>query len=171
MLRRTPIRVCLRGTADYMVPPERADPPFRPEELAQLARGDIPYFFHIYGQSGVFAFDSPDRARVVRLRQTRANPALQVARHLRSPSRASLAAQGLFAVIAAFDHKGLTGGVFQDEGFELRCTRRQLIAGPRDGGAETRRDLSAFVGSVYLPCACGEDRAVFAAPPRVCVAG
>jgi hypothetical protein len=31
-----------------------------------------------------------------------------------------------------------------------------------------RRDMSAFVGSVYLRCACGEVRTVFVPPVTVC---
>ncbi|HSU40579.1 MAG TPA: hypothetical protein VLJ38_13465, partial [Polyangiaceae bacterium] len=46
--RDTPIRVCLRGTDEYVralsVPPW---PPLLDAEATQLARGDIPYFFRL----------------------------------------------------------------------------------------------------------------------------
>jgi hypothetical protein len=49
-LRETPIRVCLRGTGDYVrAAKEPLWPPLLDAEAEQLARGDIPYFFRLYG--------------------------------------------------------------------------------------------------------------------------
>src|SRR5262249_26333177 len=93
-LRRTPIRICLRGTADYMCPPERAWPPFIPAEREQLERGDIPYFFHLYGRRGVHYFVDAARTRLGHLPlargEAKTNPVLPLSRSLRTPSRRSL---------------------------------------------------------------------------------
>ena len=57
--RETPIRVCLRGTEEYVralsVP---LWPPLLDAEAEQLARGDIPYFFRLYGRRGIFYYQN-----------------------------------------------------------------------------------------------------------------
>lgn len=170
-LRRAPIRVCLRGTVDYQLPPERAAPPYLPEELVQLERGDVPYFFHRYGSPGLRYFLDAERRRegLVRLApgQPKTNPVLRLSQRLRGPSRAALRDQGLFLVLAAFDSPALRGPYRAGE-LELRLTSRRIVVRRRGETLDARRDLSAFVASVYLPCACGEDRSPLAAPPRPC---
>ncbi len=91
----TPIRVCLRGTDEYVraasVPPW---PPLLAAEALQLARGDIPYFFRLYGERGIRYYDHraltrsatlPARGDVPRL-----EPLLSTARTLRSARRRRL---------------------------------------------------------------------------------
>ena len=59
-LRETPIRVCLRGTGDYVhAGSEPLWPPLLDAEAEQLARGDIPYFFRLYGQPGIHYYGRP----------------------------------------------------------------------------------------------------------------
>ena len=55
---------------------------------------------------------------------------------------------------------------------EARRTPRRLVRRQRlaDEELESRRDLSAFVGSVYLPCRCGEVHSVFVPAVTVCEA-
>jgi hypothetical protein len=71
----------------------------------------------------------------------------------------------LFALVGAFDHPQLAGRHRSAE-LELRFGARSLVI-VQPGGEELRagRDLSAFVSSVYMPCACGEVRSVLV--PRV----
>lgn len=169
-LRTTPIRICLRGTADYTCPPEAAWPPFLPAELEQLSRGDIPYFFHLYGRRGVHYFANAACTSLGHLPpvpgEAKTNPVLPLSRNLRTPSRTSLAEQGLFLLLAAFDSKAIEGH-HRGGDLELRVTKRRFELRFDDGETlDARRDLSTFVSSVYLPCTCGETRGVFAAPQR-----
>jgi hypothetical protein len=68
---------------------------------------------------------------------------------------------GLFTLIGAFDHPSLEGrhehpALAVDFG-----ARRLVVSFPSGEELQARRNLSAFVGSVYLPCRCGEVRTVF----------
>ncbi|HTQ04695.1 MAG TPA: hypothetical protein VMI54_12605 [Polyangiaceae bacterium] len=159
----TPIRVCLRGTDEYVraasVPPW---PPLLEAEREQLARGDVPYFFRRYGAPGIHYYRNraltelgvlPRRGDAPKL-----EPLLAVTRGLRSPARQKLRDQGLFALLGAFDHAGLTGRHANDE-LTVRFGARSLGVRLASGDEfETRRDLSAFVGTIYSPCRCGEVR-------------
>jgi hypothetical protein len=165
-LRETPIRVCLRGTEEYV----RGDfeslwPPLLEAEAAQLERGDIPYFFRLYGRPGIHYFGNQQLTRLERLPLQgdvpQLEPLLPLARGLSSPGRRRLKADGLFTLVAAFDHPDFEGNHASSE-LEIRFGRRSLTL-VIDGREElsSRRDLSAFVSSVYMPCTCGEVRSVF----------
>jgi len=174
--RDTPMRVCLRGTDEYVralsVPPW---PPLLDAEATQLARGDIPYFFRLYGRRGIHYYENraltrlgtlPARGDVPRLA-----PLLSVAARLRSPRRVRLREEGLFALVGAFDHPALSGRHTSDE-LELTFTARRITAKlPAKEELVSRRNLAAFVGSVYSPCRCGEVRSVFVPAVTRCRAG
>jgi hypothetical protein len=99
------------------------------------------------------------------------DPVLQVLRGFRSPSRKRLREEGLFTLLGAFDHTSFSG---KHEADELAVTfRARTLVVTLEGGEEltSRRDLRAFVGSVYLPCRCGEVRSVFVPKVTVCEAG
>ncbi len=174
-LSETPIRVCLRGTDEYVrARTEPLWPPLLDGEAEQLARGDIPYFFRFLGRPGIHYYADPELTRLHHLPARgdvpQLEPLLSVARGLRAPSRKSLREQGLFTVLGAFDHAALRG---RHEADDLAVTfqRRTLIVHLPDGEElETRRDMSAFVGSVYLPCRCGEVRSVFVPAVTTCEA-
>ena len=51
--------------------------------------------------------------------------------------------------------------------FKARTLVVKLASGDE---LQSRRNLSAFVGSVYLPCHCGEVRSVFVPAVTVCEA-
>lgn len=171
--RRAPIRVCLRGTDEYVrarsVPPW---PPLLDAESEQLERGDIPYFFRLYGQPGIRWYSNraltrtrtlPTRGDVPKL-----EPLLSVARGLRSTSRRKLREDGLFALLGAFDHPGLAG---RSPGRELAVTfgaRRLRVTLPGGEVLDAPRRLDALVGSVYLGCRCGEVRQVLVPPVTRC---
>jgi hypothetical protein len=113
-LSEAPIRVLLRGTGDYV----RARsapvwPPLLDAEAEQLARGDIPYFFRLYGRPGIHYFVEPSLERLGRLPTKgdvpQLEPLLPLAKGLRSPSRVSLREEGLFALLGAFDHPSFSG--------------------------------------------------------------
>jgi hypothetical protein len=96
---------------------------------------------------------------------------LQVSRGLRSPSRKTLREEGLFAVLGAFDHASLAGR-HENEDIEATFgTRTIVVRLPAGEELHSRRNLSRFVGSVYLPCRCGEVRSVFVPKVTVCEAG
>lgn len=170
----TPIRVCLRGTDEYV----RAGagdtvwPPLLGAEAEQMARGDIPYFFRIYGQPGIRYYGDASLAQIKRIPLhgdvPQLGPLLSLARGLRAPSRRSLREEGLFTVLGAFDHRGMEGR-HADGGFEVTFKARSLAVKVK-GGEElsVKRDLRAFVGSVYLPCRCGEVREVFVPEVTAC---
>lgn len=176
-LAEAPIRVCLRGTGEYVLArTEPVWPPLLDAESEQLGRGDIPYFFRLYGKPGIHYYADPSLSRLHTLPMRgdvpQLAPLLSIARGLRAPSRKSLAEQGLFTVLGAFDHKGLTGR-HEDEASGLAVTfRRRAVVVHLPGGEEleTRRDMRAFVGSVYLPCRCGEVRSAFVPPVTTCEA-
>lgn len=175
-LKETPIRVCLRGTDEYVrARAEPVWPPLLDAEAEQLARGDIPYFFWLYGSAGIHYFANralterktlPRRGDVPQL-----DPCLSLARGLRSPSRRKLRTQGLFALLGAFDHPSFKGRHLGDE-VTITFGERTLVV-TRGDGEELRspRNLRSIVGSVYLPCRCGEVRSVFVPPVTVCEGG
>jgi len=161
-VEHAPIRVLLRGTGDYV----RARsapvwPPLLAAESEQLARGDIPYFFRLYGRAGIHYFTEPTLERLGRL-PTKGDvpqlaPLLPLAKGLSSPSRASLREEGLFAVLGAFDHPSFEGTHSHGALTVTFSPRRITLALGRKGDElVAKRDLRAYVGSVYLPCACGE---------------
>jgi hypothetical protein len=170
-LRETPIRVCLRATADY-VRTEPLWPPLLDAEIEQMDRGDIPYFFRLYGRPGIHYYADaaleahetlPLEGDVPQL-----DPLLRLSRGMRSPSRRSLREQGLFTIFGAFDHPSLDGTHREGE-LEVSFRARKIVAVlPGGEELETRRDLRAFVGSAYLPCTCGEVRTVLVPPVTVC---
>jgi hypothetical protein len=172
-LRETPIRVCLRGTGDYVQGSgESLWPPLLHAETEQLARGDIPYFFRLYGQPGVRYYAEPTLTEARRLPLTgdvpHLDPLLQLSRGLRAPSRRKLREEGLLTLIGAFDHRAMAGR-HQSEEMDITFKPRSLVVKMGTGEElHARRDMSAFVGSVYLRCACGEVRTVFVPPVTVC---
>lgn len=172
-LRETPIRVCLRGTDEYVR--ARTEPPWPPlldAESEQMARGDIPYFFRLYGRPGIHYYGDPTLSQIKRIPLEgdvpQLEPLLSLSHGLRSPTRKKLREEGLFTLLGAFDHKGITGRHASDD-LEVTFKGRTLVL-KLPGGEElqSRRDLSAFVGSVYLPCSCGEVRSVFVPPVTTC---
>ena len=165
-LRQAPIRVLLRSTGDYVQPDsEPRWPPLLDAETEQLERGDIPYFFRLYGKRGIHYYADrllskwktlPLEGDVPQL-----EPLLDLAGGMRAPSRKNLREDGLFTLLGAFDAARFVGK-HESEGLAVTFGARSLVLNLPDG-AELRahRDLSAFVGSVYLPCRCGEVRSVF----------
>jgi hypothetical protein len=175
-LRDAPIRLLLRSTGDYALAgsPELW-PPLLDAEAEQLARGDVPYFFRFYGKTGIYYYTSPDLRELGRLPLRgdvpQLEPLLDLSRGLRSPSRVKLLQDGFFTVLGAFDHPSLTGQ-HRGESLELGFGARTLSVRFADGERlSTSRKLSAFVGSVYLPCRCGETRSVLVPSPTVCKMG
>lgn len=175
-LRGTPIRVCLRSTEEYV----RASstelwPPLLDAEVEQLERGDIPYFFRLYGRAGIHYYGNhaltehkrlPLRGDVPQL-----EPLLPLSRGLVAPSRKTLREEGLFTVLSAFDHPSLTGLHKSDE-LEVALTPRSIaVTLPNGEVMRSARNLSAHVSSVYLPCRCGEVQSVFVPAVTVCEAG
>jgi hypothetical protein len=165
-LCETPIRICLRSTGEYVQAGAELWPPLLEGELEQLARGDIPYFFRLYGRRGIHYYANRALTELKTLPLAgdvpQLDPILNLSRGLRSPSRKKLREQGLFAVLAAFDDPSFTGRHVSDE-LEVKFGARKLSLKLKSGEElSSKRNLSAFVGSVYLPCRCGEVRAVFA---------
>lgn len=163
-LREAPIRVCLRGTDEYVDSPSRPVwPPLLPAEREQLQRGDIPYFFRRYGSNAIEYFvdaalressQLPTRGDVPKL-----EPLLSVERGLVSPNRSKLLDEGSFALLGAFDHSDLRGRVdVAGVGVEWSARRLRLWL-PSGELLESGRDLRGYVESLYLPCRCGEVRA------------
>ena len=172
-LKEAPIRVCLRGTDEYVrarsVPPW---PPLLEQEQVQLARGDIPYFFRLYGRRGIHYYGNRALTELRHLPLhgdvPQLDPLLSLARGLRAPSRRKLARDGLFTLLGAFDDASFTGTHSSDE-LSVKFSPRRLVVTLADGEElHSLRDLSPFVGSVYLPCQCGEVRSVFVPPVTVC---
>lgn len=175
-LRETPIRVCLRGTDEYVrANTEPLWPPLLDAEVEQLDRGDIPYFFRLYGRPGIHYYGNPALSQIKTLPLKgdvpQLDPILRLSRGLRSPSRKKLREEGLFTLLGAFDHRLLAGRYASDE-LELSFGARTLVVKlPSGEELHSRRNLSAFVASVYLPCSCGEVRSVFVPPVTQCDAG
>ncbi len=168
-LREAPLRVLLRGTDEYvraLTPSARADlwPPLLGEELAQMDRGDIPYFFRLYGQPGIHAFANEELTERLTLPRDgdvpQLDPMLSIEKHLRSPTRKRLREEGVFVLIGAFDDASFEG-THTNGAVEIVFKRRSIRVTFANGEElETRRDMRAFVGSLYLPCTCGEVRSV-----------
>jgi hypothetical protein len=175
-LREAPIRVSLRGTDEYVrARSEPVWPPLLDAESEQLARGDIPYFFRLYGQPGIRYYGDRALKQIKRLPLEgdvpRLDRLLSLSRGLRSPSRKKLREEGLFTLLGAFDHASFAGRHGDDE-LEVTFGSRSLVVKlPSGEELRSRRKLSAFVGSVYLPCRCGEVRSVFVPPVTTCEAG
>lgn len=172
-LKATPVRVCLRGTDEYVrarsVPPW---PPLLKEELEQLERGDIPYFFRLYGRQGIFFYADEELTTLKRLPLRgdvpQLDPMLNLANGLAGPSRRALRDEGIFTIIGAFDDPSFKGSVaFKDVAVAFRA-RSLVVSLPSGQQLEATRNLRAFVGSVYLPCTCGEVRSVFVPKVTVC---
>ena len=174
-LQETPIRICLRGTDEYVrARSEPLWPPLLDAEEEQLARGDIPYFFRLYGQPGIHYYGDRALSQLKRIPLKgdvpQLDPILKLSRGLRSPTRAKLREEGLFTLLGAFDHASFTGK-HKSRDLEVKFGARSLVLKlPTGEELHSRRDLSAFVGSVYLPCRCGEVRSVFVPPVTVCEA-
>jgi hypothetical protein len=165
-LRNMPIRICLRGTEEYVQGDRKSLwPPLLDEEKEQLERGDIPYFFRLYEKPGIHCFANQDLSEIKTLPMEgdvpQLDPILQIAKGFRSKTRKMLREEGLLTVIGAFDHKSFKGTHVLD-GLEVTFQKNTLIVKwPKDEEIEAHRDLSDFVGSVYLPCRCGEVSTVF----------
>lgn len=172
-LGEAPIRVCLRSTGDYLrAATERVWPPLLAAEEEQMARGDVPYFFRFYGRSGIFYYADPALATLGRLPARgdvpRLGPLLDLSRGLAAPARPTLPDEGSIAIVGAFDHPTYRGH-HRGRALELTFRRRSLtLRLPSGEELESDRDLSAWVGSVYLPCRCGEVRTVFVPAVTVC---
>ena len=175
-LRETPIRVCLRGTAEYVhAGSEPLWPPLLDAEAEQLARGDIPYFFRLYGRPGIHYYGDQALRQLKRIPLRgdvpQLDPLLQLSRGLRAPSRKTLREEGLFTLLGAFDDASLNGRHASDA-LEVSFRARSIVVRlPSGEELRSARNLSAHVGSVYLPCRCGEVRSVFVPPVTVCEAG
>lgn len=172
-LHAAPIRVLLRGTGDYVHAAEHPPwPPLLDAEVEQLSRGDIPYFFRLYGRRGIHYYGNESLTELRRLPLQgdvpKLDPLLSLSRGLRAPSRKRLREEGLFTLLGAFDHTSLTG-THASPDLKLRLGARSMSVVLPDGERlETRRNVRAFVGSVYLPCKCGEVRSVFVPPVTHC---
>jgi hypothetical protein len=164
-LRDTPIRVCLRGTDDYVLAGTRPTwPPFLDAELVQLERGDIPYFFRLYGRAGIHYYLDRSLTELGRLPLRgdvpRLEPLLRLSNDLESPGRKKLREEGLFALLGAFDHPSLRGR-HESMGLTVSLGARRIgVTLPTGEALSSPRNLSALVGSAYLPCRCGEVRSV-----------
>jgi hypothetical protein len=174
-LRQAPIRVLLRSTSEYVSPHrEQLWPPLLDAEAEQLERGDVPYFFRLYGKRGIHYYADRALSRFKTLPLAGDTPQLEpllgLSRGLRAPSRKQLREDGLFTLLGAFDDAAFSGKHASD-GLTVRFGVRSLALQLPDG-SELRagRDLSAFVGSVYLPCRCGEVRSVLVPSATRCSA-
>jgi len=174
-LHETPIRICLRGTDEYVrARTEPIWPPLLDAETEQLVRGDIPYFFRLYGRAGIHYYGN--RALTQRKRLPlegdvpQLDPILRLSRGLRSPSRKSLREEGMFTLLGAFDHASLTGRHDADQIEATFSARTLALKLPSGEELHSRRNLRTFVGSVYLPCRCGEVRSVFVPEVTECEA-
>jgi len=174
-LKETPIRVLLRGTGEYVrARSQPIWPPLLEGETEQLARGDIPYFFRLYGRAGIHYYGN----RALSARKTlpkkgdvpQLEPLLSFTHAFRSPSRKKLREEGLFAVIGAFDDASFRGAHASDDLTVTFGARTLVVKSARGEELHARRDLRAFVGSVYLPCRCGEVKSVFVPEVTACKA-
>lgn len=166
-IREAPIRICLRGTGEYVrARTEPIWPPLLPAEIEQLGRGDIPYFFRLCDRAGIRYYADEALRRVQQLPSRgdvpKLDPILSLPRGLRSPARRKLRNEGLFAVLGAFDAKSLTG-THQSGGLSVTFKPRSLVVRLEDGDEmeAPRAAVRSLVSSVYLPCECGEVRSVF----------
>lgn len=174
-LKTTPIRVCLRGTEEYLrASSESLWPPLLEAELEQLERGDVPYFFRLYGRAGIHYYADRALKKLGRLPLAGDVPQLDrnlsLSRGLRSPSRRTLREEGLLALIGAFDHAEYAGRHTLGD-LSVSFGARRLVVGLADGEElHSQRNLRDFVSSVYLPCRCGEVRSVFVPKVTRCLA-
>jgi hypothetical protein len=174
-LRDEPLRVLLRSTGEYLqAGAPSLWPPLLHAEAEQLARGDIPYFFRLYGQPGIHYYVNAELTQVVRLPLMgdvpQLEPLLELSSGLRSPSRKKLREDGLFALLGAFDHPSLSGKHSSSE-LTLTLGARSMTLELASGEAlHSGRNVRKLVSSVYLPCQCGEVREVFVPPVTVCKA-
>ncbi|MEM1181370.1 MAG: hypothetical protein AAGM22_23710 [Acidobacteriota bacterium] len=179
-LKETPIRVCLRGTGTYVYSQtdlqaqiEPLWPPLLDGELEQLDRGDIPYFFRLYGQPGIHHYYSDEDLTSWKTLPLdgdvpQLEPLLDLERGLASPGGRSLREEGLFALIAAFDDPSLSGRHRLGD-FTVELTEDEIIVGfPSGDELACDRDLSDFVAGVYVPCRCGEVETVFVPAVTTC---
>jgi hypothetical protein len=172
-LHEAPIRVCLRSTEEYVRSSSEALwPPLLEAEMEQLDRGDIPYFFRLYGRRGIHYYGNLELTELKHIPLEgdvpQLDPVLKVSRGLRSPSRKKLREDGLFTLLGAFDHPSITGKHASD-GLEVTFGKRSLVITlPNGEELESGRNLSAFVSSVYLPCHCGEVLSVFVPAVTTC---
>lgn len=172
-LGETPIRICLRGTEEYVHAERRSLwPPLLAEEMEQLARGDIPYFFRLYGKPGIHSFGNRELSQIKTLPLKgdvpQLDPILNIERGFRSKGRKALREEGLFTILGAFDHRSFSGKA-ESDGLAVTFRGRTLIVRFENGEElETSRQLRAFVGSLYLPCACGEVLSVFVPSTTQC---
>jgi len=143
-VHEAPIRVLLRSTADYVHGAE--DPPLLDGEIEQLERGDVPYFFRLWGKRGL-RFYRDATLRKVGFADVPLEPLLP--RSLRSRSRAILRDEGLVAVIGAFDHPTLTGR-HEGEGVAITLSARRILIQLGEERIECPRNLRVIVGSVYF---------------------
>lgn len=177
-LEETPIRVCLRGTDVYVHAMRGSQlpvwPPFLDAEQEQMARGDVPYFFRLLARPGIYYYVDPDLETVAQIPTDgdvpRLEPLLDLSNlsgSLRSPNRDILRTEGLFTILGAFDHPSFAGRHSSDE-LAIEFGDGVLGIETADEILETDRDLSAFVGSVYLPCRCGEVESALVPPTTAC---
>lgn len=170
-LDQIPIRVLLRGTDEY-VRPENIWPPLLDAEQEQIARGDVPYFFRFYGKPGIHFFGNEALTKIETLSKRgdvpQLEPLLDISRGLRSSSRKKLREDGLFALVGAFDHPQNKGDFAAGE-ISIAFNARALVVKFENGEElQSRRNLSAFVASVYQPCKCGEVKTVFVPESTTC---
>jgi hypothetical protein len=172
-LRDEPLRVLLRGTEEYVLGrSEPLWPPLLDAEREQLARGDIPYFFRLYGRRGIHYYGDESLRQLKRLPLRgdvpQLDPLLDLARGVRPSSRRKLRNEGLLTVLGAFDHPSFSGVCASAE-LTVTFGARSLVVQFADGEElRSRRNLSEFVSSLYLPCRCGEVRTVFVPEVTVC---
>ncbi|MDA8018993.1 MAG: type 2 lantipeptide synthetase LanM [Thermoanaerobaculia bacterium] len=174
-LDETPIRVCLRGTDVYVYAMLGVDrpvwPPFLEAEEARMARGDVPYFFRLIGQTGIWYYGDADLEIVCQIPTEgdvpRLEPLLDLTGGLCSPNRESLRTEGLFTILGAFDDPSFKGRHRESE-MEIEFGDGVLVVETANEALETDRDLSEFVGSAYMPCRCGEVESVFVPPVTQC---
>ncbi len=164
-LRETPIRVCLRGTGTYFqAQTEPVWPPLLAAEQEQLDRGDVPYFFRLYNRPGIHYYGDESLETRKRLPLEgdvpQLDPLLSLSKALASANRRSLREEGLFTLLAAFGDPSFSGK-HQDGELVVQFGKRVVTVDlPSGEQLQCKRDLSAFVSSVYLPCRCGEVRSV-----------
>lgn len=84
-VERIPIRVTLRSTAEY----HAARNDFLDAEKEQLDRGDVPYFFRLYGLPGIHWW-ADENLRTVKTMPLHLAPLLSIEKGLRSRNRAKL---------------------------------------------------------------------------------
>jgi hypothetical protein len=164
-LREAPIRVLLRSTGEYVEADPQRWPPLLDAESEQLARGDIPYFFRLYGRRGIHYYADRGLRKLKTLPLAgdvpQLEPLLDLSRGMQGPSRQKLREDGLFTLLGAFDDASFTGKHTSDALAVTFGARSLKLSLPDGTELRADRNLSAFVGSVYLPCRCGEVRTVF----------